>query len=289
MRSVIMALACLLMLCSVVPAQAPSGESYDPEEIVKRAIGEHPRDPDGQVAALADLIWPEGDADPETQALARQHLVGFGQHAFPSLRRKVSTIPMKYRADLVNAAREARNLVVGGRPPDYLTIMYDAVWFGDRNAILAAVPEIMRFRYTRPVIPLIDAAHEDEALVPVVIEALAVLQDERARFWLGSLVNEPGNPHQRPAAVALARIGKRALVPLRDCLTSDDQPTRENAARALAVSAGSAELTSLYDYLEGFPDDDPAGLDAIRRRAQLLERALQELDEELSETGEPEI
>jgi hypothetical protein len=286
-RPVITALVSLFIFCFV--SAVPAEEISDPEQIVRQALGAHSRDTDGQVAALADLIWPEGEADPAVQAVARQHLVGFGKDAFSALRRKVSTIPMKYRADLVNVAREAYNLVIGGRPPEYLTIMYEAIWFGDRNARLAAIPEIIRFNYTRPLIPLMDAAEEDELLVPVVIEAMASLQDDRARFWLGSMVNEPGNPHQQAAAVALARIGKRALVPLRDCLTSEDRPTRENAARALAVSAGSAELTFLYDYLEGFPEDDPAVLDGLRRRAQLLERALQQLDEELSESGEPEI
>ena len=289
MRSGITALACLALLVCLAPAAALAEDAGDPEQIVRKTLSAHVRDPDGQVAALADLIWPHGQADPALQAVAREHLVGFGKNAFPSLRRKLPTIPMEYRADLVNAAREAYGLVIGGRPPEYLTIMYDAVWFGDRNARLAAIPEIMRFKYSRPLLPLIDAAHEDETLVPVIIETLAVLQDERARVWLGSLVSEPGNPHQRAAAAALARIGKKALVPLRECLISEDRPTRENAARALAASAGSAELTFVYDYLEAFPEDDPAALEGLRRRARLLERALQELDEELSESGEPEI
>ena len=287
MRPGIVALVCLAICCCAVPAAADA--ITDPEQIVRDVLTGHAGDPDAQVSALADMIWPTGPADPALQAIAREHLVGFGQKAFPILRRRVSQIPMEYRADLVNAAREAYTLVVGGRPPEYLTIMYDAIWFGDRNARLAAIPEIMRFKYTRPLMPLIDAAHEDAMLIPVIIETLAVLEDERARFWLGSMAGEPGNAHQAPAAVALARIGKRALVPLRDCLASEDRPTREHAAKALAVSAGSAELTFLYDYLEGFPDDDQAVLDALRRRALLLERALQELDEELSESGEPEI
>jgi hypothetical protein len=137
--------------------------------------------------------------------------------------------------------------------------------------------------------PLIDAACEDEALVPVVLETLAALKDDRARFWLGSMVLEPGHAHQQAAAAALARIGSRALQPPREALSSEDRPTRENAARALAVSAGSAELTFLYDYLEGYPEDDPAVLESLLQRARLLERALQELDEQLSESGEPEI
>ena len=280
-------LALLILSCGVTAMAAE--EAADPEQVVRQAISAHSRNADGQVAALADLIWPENNADPAVQAVARQHLVGYGKNAFPSLRRKVSTIPMEYRADLVNAAREAYELVIGGRPPEYLTSMYDAIWFGERNARLAAIPEVIRFNYHRALLPLIDAAHEDEVLVPVIIETVASLQDERARFWLGSLVSEPGNPHQQAAAAALARIGKRALVPLRDCLTSEDRATREYAGLALAASASSAELTFVYDYLEQYPEDDAAVLDGLRRRAQLIERALQDLDEELSESGEPEI
>ncbi len=289
MRRGITAIACLIIASCVAPALSMAVENDDPEQIVRRALSAHPRDPDGQVAALADLVWPQGPADPALQAVARKHLVGYGKNAFPTLRRRVSTIPMEYRADLVNAAREAYTLVIGGRPTEYLTLMYDAIWFGDRNTRLAAIPEIMRFRYTRPLMPLIDAAEEDEVLLPVVIETLAVLQDERARFWLGAMSSEPGNQHQQAAAIALARIGKRALVPLRENLTSDDRATREIAARTLAGSAGSAELTFLYDYLEAYPEDDKAVLDSLRRRTELLERALQELDEEMSESGEPEI
>lgn len=279
----------LFSLCCAIPAPTLCQAPEDPDLIVRRTLGEHSRDPDGQVAALADLIWPHGPANPAVQAEARKHLVGFGKNAFPSLLRKISTIPMKYRVDLVNAAREAHTLVMGGRSSEYLPLMHDAIWFGDRNARLAAIPEIMRFKYTRPLLALMDAAEEDEALVPVVISTLAVLQDPRARFWLGDLAAEPGNPHQQAAAAALARIGKSAMVPLRDCLTSEDRSTREIAGRALAGSAGSAELTFVYDYLEQYPDDDPAVLEGLRQRCGMLERALQVVDEQLSETGEPEI
>jgi hypothetical protein len=70
---------------------------------------------------------------------------------------------------------------------------------------------------------------------------------------------------------------------------SEDRDTRENAGRVLATAASSAELTFLYDYLEQYPEDDPDVLDGLRHRAELIERALHQLDEELSESGEPEI
>ena len=179
--------------------------------------------------------------------------------------------------------------MTSGLPVEYLQVMYEAAWYGPTDARLVAIPVIIKYRYTKPLLPLIDATYEDPTFTPVVIDTLGAIGDARARFWLGEHLMQKGGPYQAAAAAALSRIGGKALAPLKAALMSEEKRTREISAGMLAQSAGSAELTALYDYLEKYASDDAGVVEAVRSRAELLERALQDLDEDLSASGEPEV
>ena len=277
-----------LILVATIPF-ASLAAPQELAEVVRTAVAKHPGSFDGQVGELAKLAWPDGPGNPEIQAQARELLVGYGKDAIRPIRMAFATIPARYRADVVNATIEAHELVVSGLPVEYLQVMYEAAWYGPTDARLAAIPIITKYKFTRPLLPLIDATYEDPTITPVVIDTLGTIGDSRARFWLSEHLMETGGPYQIPAASALSKIGGKALAPLRTALMSEDKTTREICARMLAQSAGSAELTSLYDYLEKYSSDSAAVVDAVRSRAEMLERALQEVDEELSASGEPEV
>jgi len=285
MRSLLFFL--FLAVLAVLPVAA--AEKPDPEQVVRAAVARHARDYDAQAEELAWLAWPETPGDPAVQALARKRLVGYGKNAIRPVRIVFGSLPAAYRADAVNAVKEAFTLVTSDLPVEYLQVMYEAAWFGPKDARLAAIPVIRKYRFKRPLLPLIDATYEDPSFTPVVIDTLGAIGDPRARFWLGEKLTEDDGAYRDQAARALSLIGGEALAPLKAGLESEDRALRERCAQALSTSAGSAELTALYQYLENYPDDDPETVEAIRSRAELLERALQELDEELSSSGEPEL
>ena len=281
-------LALSLAIVAAMPL-AVVAEPGDASMVIRAAVEKHPGSFDGQVKELAKLAWPDGPGNPEVQAQARHLLVGYGKDAIRPIRMVFGSIPARYRADVVNATIEAHSLIISGLPVEYLAVMYEAAWYGPTDARLVAIPIITKYKFTRPLLPLIDATYEDPTITPVVIDTLGIIGDARARFWLGEQLNAKDGAFQTAAASALARIGGEALAPLRVNLLSEDKGTREISARMLAKSAGAAELTALYDYLEKYSTDNATVVDAIRSRAELLERALQELDDEMSASGEPEV
>jgi HEAT repeat protein len=122
---------------------------------------------------------------------------------------------------------------------------------------------------------MIDSAIEDPSLAPDVIRALGAIGDDRARFYLERMLHEGGAGNREEAAVALARLGGRAMSPLRDAVRSDDRDVRLAAVRAILPVASPDDLTALYVYLTDHADDDPATSQSIRAAAAMIEEALE--------------
>jgi len=277
-RSIAVAVLGLLLQPTVALAEPPA--SVRARTLVREALGKT-HTIDEQAAALARLAWPtEGIADPEVSALARYKLVRFDEYAFPVLFDAVDKVPPPLTADVVAVLLEARKRHSAGVPAAYLPALERAVWFGSATARRLAIVELARYHYLPAMLPVIDAAVEDPALAPLVVELLPMFGHAGARYYLGTVLFESDGPEKVLAAVSLARIGGRALETLRDASLSEDRATREIAVGALLPLTGVNDLTTLYEYLTDHADDAPDLLGRVRERAlqleELLERAIEQ-------------
>lgn len=270
LRDVLVATVALILSAGVVHADDPA---QDPESVVVAALAAAPDIP-GQATALANLAWPEGDVDPAVRAYARKMLVEYRAHGMDAIR-DVIAHRADHSADAVAALIEARAITRPPIPAVYAVALDDALWFGEQEAVRLALLELGRFRGSRRVLSMMDAAEEYPDLVPVTIDTLGRVGDDHARFWLAKHLNEGDEIVSTRAAFALGSIGSRAFYPLVDAVRGDDRRIRETAARALAVSSTPDELRVLYEYLTDHPDDDPETLEAVRQRAELLEAELE--------------
>ncbi len=229
-----------------------------------------------QAANLIELAWPrEGAVDPVVSQRARQELVGFGLHAIVPLRAMLLRVRPEHQADAVRAFIEARENVRGPVPSDFVPGLEDVLWFGSREAKRVAMHEVARHRSPHAVLPIIDAVIEDPELIADGVRALGFLGDERARFFLAQVFHEQRADLREEAATALARIGGKALGPLRDALRAPTRELRLLAARSLLPVAGEEDLSALYEYLTEHPDDDPATMAAVRAAAERIEKELE--------------
>jgi hypothetical protein len=233
----------------------------------------------GQALALARLSWPEGERDAEVAALAREKLVHYGDYAFQALFEATDWVPEHYMTDVAAALLEARKLNRSGMPVAYLPALERVVWYGSAGARRLAIRELARNRYLPAMLPAIDAAYEDPALVEPVVALLPQFGHAGARFYLEHVLLEGDTEQQRLAASSLARIGGRALETLRDATLSERREVREAAIGALLPLTGVNDLTTLYEYVATHPGDDPDALQKVRERAvqleELLDRALE--------------
>lgn len=227
-----------------------------------------------QAEALARLAWPATDGDPEVAELARVTLVDYQAYALPTIRAFVRRVRPDQQASVVTTLLAAYMKIGYGQNGDFLAGLNEAVWYGSREARLIAIPELGRFRVAPAMLTIIDAASEDPAVLPVSIEALARIADDRARFFLEQVMLE-GDPEVRgPAASALARIGGDALLPLKVAVRSDDPSVRVMAVQALLPFVTVDDLSTLHDYIYAHPDDDPATVEAVRASTMMLEAVL---------------
>jgi HEAT repeat protein len=227
-----------------------------------------------QADALARLAWPAEDGDPNVMLLARKALMAYGEYAIPTLRRAVTSVRPDQQEEVVWALTRAFLRMESGRPSEYLIGLEEAAWFGSRGARLQAIPELGRHRYRPSLLTMVDAAYEDPELIPTVIEALGMMGDPRARFFLEKMMLE-GPPEIRgQAAAALSRIGGTALFPLKLAIRSDDPDVRLVAIQALLPVATIDDISTLHEYVYNHPEDDPGILEAVRASALMLEEAL---------------
>ncbi|MDX1389661.1 MAG: hypothetical protein R3344_10755 [Acidobacteriota bacterium] len=267
-RSILAALFALAPVCAV--ADIPSGEA---RQKVYEAIARAPSISE-QANTLALLAWIEDDVDPAVASEARTALVGFGGQGMHAIRAAFLKVDPDQQADVVRALLDARDTVEAGIPANLFPALEEAVWFGTTEARGIAIAELGRYRQSGAVVTIIDAGYEDDELVPVAIDALGAIGDDRARFFLETQIfgTEPGIPEK--ASIALARIGGRALEPLKKAMRSDDRRLRELAVRALLPVATVDDLSALYEYTYSNPEDDPELVEAVRRSTVVLERLL---------------
>lgn len=228
----------------------------------------------GQVQALLALAFSPGEVDPAVQEAARRELVAFNEHGISDMALAVPRVPAQHRAALVQTMMLAFRQLTFGLPTDYIPALESAIWFGDHATRELAIPELARFRQRGATLTMVDAATEDPSLIPLVARATGQIGDPRARFWLEKVLRGPDPALRGEAAVALARIGGPALVPLKDAMRSEDRALRETACRALLPVAGLEDVTALHEYVTARPDDDPALVEAVRTAANLLEEAM---------------
>jgi len=266
----VLAIAVLAVLA--FDASAQSNES-DAERQVYEAMARAPNI-ERQASNLARLAWPDDDGDEEVAAAARRILVGFRGQGMAALRKSVRRVNPEDQADVVRAILEARDGIEAGIPPDLLPALEEAVWYGTRDARAIAIPELARYGARPALLTIIDAAYEDAELIAIAVDAVGMIGDARARFFLDEQLNTGGPGIPEKAAVALARIGGKALDPLKNAMRSDDQELRQLAVRALLPFAGVEDLSALYEYTYRHGDDDAELVDAVRQSTVVLEQHL---------------
>lgn len=257
----------------ILLAAFPSGSSCaaDAESVVGDALaaaGEIP----AQAAALADLAWGRAPADPEVAAFARKKLVEFGALALPTLRANLLEVRPVAQADVLRALLEAQATVRGKVPPEYMAALEEAAWFGTEETRRVAIPELARYRYVFALLTIVDAAYEMPSLAPLCIEALGQLGDDRARFFLEKQMQEGKGEIPSLAATALARLGARALLPLKAGMRSDRRVVRESAARAFVPVAGPEDASALHEYAAEHRSDDAATVRMVQEAAVMLQK-----------------
>ena len=258
-----------------VPA-TPAPASTDPaaaQKVIEDAKARAVTIP-AQVDALLRLAFPSDPSDPAVQEAARHELAIFGERAISPLAESIPKVTMANRAAVVKTMMEAFRRLSFGLPSDYLPGLESGIWFGDHAARELAIPELARFRQRGATLTLVDVAIEDPTLAPLVVRAMGEIGDPRARFWLETQLRGEDRGLRADAAVALARIGGPALVPLKDAMKSDDRALRETACRALLPVAGLDDITALHEYAAAYPDDEPGLVEAVRTAASMLEEAL---------------
>jgi hypothetical protein len=264
--------AAALTLAAAAPKPATPAEAERAVLAALAGAADAPR----QAAALAALAWPaEGSRDPAIAARARKELVSFGTHGVPALGNAIPKVQSRYQAEVVASLIEARQHFDGPLPAEYVPALETALWFGTSEAKLLAFEEVGRLRFQGAVLPIVDAAIEDPEILGKAIETLGTIGDDRARFFLAEQLHKGAPAHRELAAIAMARIGGRALDPLRGAMRSENRELRELAARAILPVATEADLSELYEYLAAHPQDDPALLRGLRGTAQELERLLE--------------
>jgi hypothetical protein len=264
-------LAALLgVAASLPPIAASVPASEEAERAVRQALVGKLSHAE-QAEELVQLAWLREGVPPEVSESARVELERWGARVIPILRRAMGRVRTDQTASVVRTILAARESDRAGIPLEYVASLVDALWIGSAEAKREAIPYLAMQGEKLAVLPLIDSALENPLLVPDVIRALGVIGDDRARFWLEKVLYD-GRPGDREAAaVALARIGGRAMSPLRDALRSASKDVRLAAARAILPVATPDELTAFYVYLAEHADDDPVTAQALRAAAAVIE------------------
>jgi hypothetical protein len=271
-RPLVLLLCGILVAIAAPPASAVDGAAA--QKVIEDAKARAVSIP-AQVQALIALAFPAAPGDPAVQEAARKELAVFGEPSISPLATAVPKVTLENRAPVVQTMMLAFRQLSFGLPTDYLPGLESAIWFGDHATRELAIPELARFRQRGATLTMVDAAKEDPSLTALVARATGQIGDERARFWLEGVLRGPDPANRSEAAVALSRIGGKALQPLKDAMKSDERALRETACRALLPVAGLEDVTALHEYAAARPDDDPRLVEAVRTAAVMLEEALE--------------
>jgi hypothetical protein len=171
---------------------------------------------------------------------------------------------------------QARWRIEGQLPPDYLNGLEELMWYGSLEAQRLAIPEICYFRHLGGFVPVLDAGYLHPELRRLVAERIVLFQSDRARFFLGHVLEVGTADDKRAAARSLAAIGDRAKQTLRDAVLSQDRETRMQAVFALLDVSEPEDVSLLHEYAAGRPQDDPALLERVRERALELEALIED-------------
>jgi hypothetical protein len=257
-------------------ATRPSADVQKPRDVVLKAMAEA-GDIDAQAEALTRLAWPEqGPPDSQVAALARAELIDFGSYSVSALRSAVLRVDPIYSADVVVTLIQARLRVREGTPAGYVSALEDTLWLGSPDARRVVIPELASHRFTPALMACVDTAIQFPGLQSLVVRSLGEFRDHRARFYLEEVLLEGPEELRSLAAGSLARIGGLALAPLHDAALSPDPGIRLPAIRALTPVSRIDDLTTLYEYLGRFPQDDETLREEVRSRSALLEAALEQ-------------
>jgi hypothetical protein len=263
------------------PAAAQGGLTDD-DRYIRQQLGSLTGD--DQARALTHLVWSEDDslpASPAVSANARQRLLGWGKRGMPIMREAMDWAHPRYSADIIACVIEAEASMKSGRSNSTNSTIDAAIWFGSTDAIRIAMAHYRLRPHLGSMLPIIDTAYDHPQLRLLVIESLRSLRSDKARFFLAEVLESGTAVERLRAADAMAHIGGRCLEYLRGWSLSDDPELRSIAVSALLPVANIADLTTLYEYIGLYPDEDPKLLARLITRAQDLEAAFeaqQEID-----------
>ena len=105
----------------------------------------------------------------------------------------------------------------------------------------------------------------------VALESLGRMGDRRGRFFARDVLRDGDVRYRSVAAAALVGMGDEGLDMLREESRSNNPTVRRAAMVAILPLAKPDDLTSLYEYIDAFADDDPEIAQKIRARAEELE------------------
>jgi HEAT repeat protein len=267
--------AVVLMWVGLWAGSALGDENQEARRVVEAAKAEAGEIPE-QARALTRLAWPDGPiTEHAISNLARDQIVGFGDHGLEALRERFTDVDGVYQADIASAIIETRMIVTAGLPAYYLPAIYDTIWFGSMDAKRLGMFEFARYRFPMATLPIIDSAYDYPRLRHSVIRALEQQGDDRARHFLGEILMEGDPEYLHEAAQALAVIGGRSIDTLRDATISPDATLRGAAIDALMPVSGVDDLTILYEYVALYPEDSPERMDLVLQRAAQLEAMME--------------
>jgi HEAT repeat protein len=262
--------AIALLVVSLLPPHRAAEPGQYPDRVIRDALfGKTTIH--AQEEELIQLAWLREEVPSEVAERARVELERFGARSIPALRRALSRVPSDRTESVLQTILVARQSQAAGIPLDFVPALVDALWIGSREAKRLAVPALAMPGEKTAILPMIDSALQDPSLTPDVVRALGVIGDDRARFFLEQVLRSGGPGDRESAAISLARIGGRALTPLRDALRAGEKDVRLAAARALLPIASPDDLTAFYTYLANHEDDDPGTAQAIRAAAAVIE------------------
>jgi hypothetical protein len=244
---------------------------YEILDSVKRAAG---KTPDEQSLALARVAWSGEYTDPAVRAAARDQLVSFGQNSMRTIRDAVHWVDPVYSADVAAALVQSMTHVSWGQPEHYLPGLEELIWFGSIDAKRIAILEITRFHFGPALMTIADAGHFHPELLDVAVWSLGAYGNDKARHFLGTVMREGDPARRRLAALALAQIGQRAKLTLKDAALGDDADLRHDAIRALLPITDPDDLTALYEFLGRHGDDKAQIVQRVRDRIGELEEFL---------------
>lgn len=287
-RSIPLRIAAALL---VLAAAGSAGAALPEKEAwrVLQAELAKPENTDRTIETLVDLAWLRPGVDPSVAELARRRIPETGGDALFHLGRALDRVPKERTAEIAAALVATREYVTFGIHPNYAPALYTVLWVGDRKAKEIAIPQLARERVRAALLPLIDSAIDDPELTPLVLEAATQIGEDRARFWIEQVLLDPSGRWREQAASSLAKIGNKALGPLKNAMRSEDRALRLVAVRALLTAATDNELTALYEYLGAHPDDDPATIQGVKDAAARLERMLEERRAQDAASGSDDV